>query len=99
VGDVVRLVEGEAVPADGVLLDTPDAAAAGAAVGVSVDESMLTGEPALVPKAPGAALYGGTVVVDSPGGAMVVTACGDNSALGRILSMVQTAQVRCNVWV
>jgi magnesium-transporting ATPase (P-type) len=37
-------------------------------------------------------LYGGSVVVEGSG-EMLVTACGDNSALGRIISAVQEAQV------
>ena len=80
-GDVVRLVEGESLPSDGILLTNS----------VGVDESMLTGESRLVSKNVGDALYGGSLVMEGSA-EMTVTACGDNSTLGRIVSSVQAAQ-------
>lgn len=80
-GDIVRLIAGEIVPADGVLLDEQ----------VGIDESMMTGESRIVPKKVGDPLFGGTAVVDGSA-LMRVTACGDKSALGKIVSMVQEAQ-------
>ena len=80
-GDVLRLVEGESVPSDGILLTSS----------VGIDESMLTGESRLVSKKVGDTLFGGSMVVEGSG-EMSVTACGDSSALGRIVSSVQAAQ-------
>ena len=80
-GDVIRLVEGESVPSDGVLLNCS----------VGVDESMLTGESRLISKQIGDQMYGGSMVVEGSA-EMTVTACGDSSALGRIVSSVQAAQ-------
>jgi P-type Cu+ transporter len=80
-GDCLRLVSGEVIPADGIIFSGI----------VGIDESMLTGESALVTKSSEAMVYGGTVV--SEGSAiMVVTACGDDSTLGKIVSTVQEAQ-------
>jgi heavy metal translocating P-type ATPase len=53
-GDHVLIKQGERVPADSVVLE-------GAAV---VDESLLTGESAPLPKAPGDPLSGGTLVAE-----------------------------------
>lgn len=81
VGDVVRVRPGERVAADGVV-----------ASGTShVDESMITGEPAPVRKAPGDRMVGGTLNgrgsldlrVDAVGGATV---------LAQIAAMVERAQ-------
>jgi len=79
--DMLRLVEGESVPADGILMSNS----------VGIDESMLTGESRLVSKKVGDVMYGGSMVVEGSG-LMRVTACGDASALGRIVSSVQAAQ-------
>eukprot|EP01035_Chromulina_nebulosa_P016807 gene16807-22290_t len=80
-GDCLRLISGESIPADGLLT-----------IGtISVDESMLTGESKSVIKEPGSPVYGGTIIVEGSGN-MIVTACGDESALGKIISAVQEAQ-------
>jgi len=55
-GDVVLVKPGEAIPADGTVLE-------GAS---SADESLLTGESAPVAKRPGAPVTGGAVNVESP---------------------------------
>ena len=52
---------------------------------------MMTGESRVITKNEGETVYGGTLVVE--GSAVVVlTACGDDSVLGRIVSTVQEAQ-------
>jgi Cu+-exporting ATPase len=80
-GDRLRIRPGEAVPVDGTVLDGRS----------SVDESMLTGEPAPVLKIPGAALTGGTV---NGTGSLVMEAqaVGADTMLARIVSMVFEAQ-------
>jgi Cu+-exporting ATPase len=80
-GDHLRVRPGEAVPVDGTVLDGRS----------SVDESMLTGEPAPVLKTPGAALTGGTV---NGTGSLVMEAqaVGAGTMLARIVSMVAEAQ-------
>ncbi|PZU64007.1 heavy metal translocating P-type ATPase [Sphingobium sp.] len=80
-GDRLRVRPGEAVPVDGVVIDGRS----------SVDESMLTGEPAPVLKTPGAAVTGGTV---NGTGSLVMEAqaVGADTMLARIVSMVAEAQ-------
>jgi len=82
-GDLVKVLPGARLPADGVVL-----------AGVSaVDEAMLTGEAAPAPKAAGAPVYGGTV--NGPGGALVVrvTRAGSDAALAQIVRLVEAAQL------
>jgi Cu+-exporting ATPase len=81
-GDLLRVLPGARVPADG-------AVAAGRS---HVDESMLTGESAPVRKAPGDAVFGGTVVV---GGPLLVraTRVGGDAALAQIARLVGAAQM------
>ncbi|WP_083225047.1 heavy metal translocating P-type ATPase [Sphingomonas panacis] len=80
-GDRLRVRPGEAVPVDGTVIDGRS----------SVDESMLTGEPAPLLKTPGAALTGGTV---NGTGSLVMEAqaVGAGTMLARIVSMVAQAQ-------
>jgi Cu+-exporting ATPase len=81
VGDSVVVLPGERVPVDGVLQE-----------GCSqLDESMLTGEPLPVTKAPGAALTGGSINGD---GRMLirVSAVGGDTVLSKIIELVQDAQ-------
>jgi len=80
-GDIVRLVEGESVPADGTLLNGT----------LTVDESLLTGESAPIEKRVGDTLIGGSRVVTGSA-LMRVSECGDGSALGVIISSMQEAQ-------
>ena len=81
-GDVIRVVEGEIIPADGTIVS---------AIPVGVDESMMTGESRVITRGEGDTIFGGTLVVE--GSAVVrLTACGDESVLGRIVSTVQEAQ-------
>ncbi|MGN6326566.1 copper-translocating P-type ATPase [Pseudolysinimonas sp.] len=80
-GDLVVVRPGAAVPADGEVVEGESEA----------DESLLTGESAAVPKAPGATVVGGSVV---RGGALTVrvTRTGDDTALAGIQRLVAEAQ-------
>ncbi|NYZ11222.1 copper-translocating P-type ATPase [Azospirillum sp. RWY-5-1] len=80
-GDVVVVRPGERIPVDGVVVDGTG----------SVDESMLTGEPLPVEKAPGARVTGGSIDVD---GLLAVetTAVGAETMLAKIVRLVEGAQ-------
>ncbi|MCT4333630.1 heavy metal translocating P-type ATPase [Paracoccus sp. YLB-12] len=80
-GDLVRLAPGERVAVDGQITEGHG----------HIDESMLTGEPVPAEKAPGDPVTGGTVNGMS---ALTyrVTATGKDTALSRIVAMVETAQ-------
>ncbi|RID90197.1 copper-translocating P-type ATPase [Gemmobacter lutimaris] len=80
-GDLLDLRPGERVPVDGEVT-----------AGDSwIDESMITGEPAPVAKAAGAAVTGGTV---NQTGALTfrATAVGEATMLAQIIRMVEAAQ-------
>jgi cation-transporting ATPase V len=81
VGDVVRVRPGEKVPVDGEVVEGTSA----------VDESMLTGESVPVDKSPGSGVSGATI---NANGVLTVraTAVGADSALARIVTMVERAQ-------
>jgi P-type Cu+ transporter len=81
-GDVIRLVEGESAPADGIVMTNS----------LGMDESMLTGESKIINKKIGDTVFGGSMVIEG-NCELTVTSCGDNSALGKIVSLVQAAQV------
>jgi Cu+-exporting ATPase len=81
VGDVVLLVPGEKVPADGEVVSGSS----------SVDESMITGEALPVLKGHGDAVIGGTV--NGLGTINVrVTRAGKDTALAQIVKLVDEAQ-------
>ncbi|PKM39170.1 MAG: copper-translocating P-type ATPase [Firmicutes bacterium HGW-Firmicutes-9] len=83
VGDVVLVRPGAAIPVDGTVLD-------GAS---SVDESMLTGESLPVEKQPGSPVTGGSI----NGEGMLhftVTRVGEDTALSKIIHLVEEAQGR-----
>ncbi len=80
-GDIVHLAPGERVAVDGVVTEGRGA----------IDESMLTGEPIPVEKEPGASITGGTVNGTSAL-SFRVTATGGDTALARIIRMVEDAQ-------
>ena len=81
VGDRVVVRPGEKVPVDGIVEDGES----------SVDESMMTGEPIPRDKERGDAVTGGTMNVN---GRLVIhaTHVGKDTALARIVRMVQEAQ-------
>ncbi len=80
-GDLLRVRPGERVPVDGVVVEGSS----------FVDESMITGEPIPVEKAPGSRTTGGTV---NGTGAFVMKAehVGADTLLARIVQMVSQAQ-------
>ncbi|MEA4940658.1 MAG: heavy metal translocating P-type ATPase [Christensenella sp.] len=83
VGDLVLVRPGSAIPVDGVVED-------GAS---SVDESMLTGESLPVEKQPGSPVTGGSI----NGEGMLrftVTKVGEDTALSKIIHLVEEAQGR-----
>ncbi|KAJ7066629.1 Cu-transporting P-type ATPase [Mycena amicta] len=81
VGDTLKLVPGDKVPADGTVIKGSS----------SVDESAITGEPVPVLKQAGDSVIGGTVnglgTFD-----MVVTRAGKDTALSQIVKLVEDAQ-------
>jgi Cu+-exporting ATPase len=81
VGDLLRVVPGSKAPVDGVVLEGRS----------HVDESMLTGEPIPVEKAPGDEITGGTV---NGTGSFIMRAerVGDDTLLAQIVNMVAEAQ-------
>jgi len=81
VGDTVKVVPGDKVPADGTVVRGTS----------SIDESAITGEPVPVVKQVGDAIIGGTV---NQLGAfdMVVTRAGKDTALAQIVKLVEDAQ-------
>ena len=81
VGDLLRVVPGESVPVDGIILEGHS----------SVEESMITGESLPVEKFAGERVVGGTI---NGSGSFVMQAerVGSDSLLGRIVQMVAEAQ-------
>ncbi|KAH9933503.1 copper transporting p-type ATPase-like protein [Fomitopsis serialis] len=81
VGDTVKLVPGDKVPADGTVVNGSS----------SIDESAVTGEPVPVHKQVGDNVIGGTVnglgTFD-----MLVTRAGKDTALAQIVKLVEDAQ-------
>ncbi|KAG1746556.1 E1-E2 ATPase-domain-containing protein [Suillus paluster] len=81
VGDTVKLVPGDKVPADGTVIRGSS----------TVDESAVTGEPVPALKQPGDSVIGGTVnglgTFD-----MLVTRAGKDTALAQIVKLVEEAQ-------
>jgi Cu+-exporting ATPase len=81
VGDWLRVVPGDKVPVDGVIVEGHS----------SVEESMVTGEPLPIEKAVGDKVTGGTV--NGPGGfVMRAERVGSDTLLGQIVHMVADAQ-------
>ncbi|CAK7242804.1 MAG: hypothetical protein STHCBS139747_004306 [Sporothrix thermara] len=82
-GDVVRIPHGASPPADGVVVHGRS----------SFDESSLTGESRLVPKAVGDAVFSGTVNKDAPVLVRVTGASG-TSMLDQIVAVVREGQTK-----
>jgi Cu2+-exporting ATPase len=80
-GDRVRILPGDTVPADGMVLTGSS----------SVDESLLSGESLPVRRQQGDVLIGGSVNVESVL-EMEVTATGENTRLSSILRLLDRAQ-------
>jgi Cu+-exporting ATPase len=81
VGDTVIVRPGESIPVDGIVMQGES----------GVDESMLTGEPLPVDKAPGDSVTGGTI--NGEGRLKFeAKAVGRDTALAGIIRMVQEAQ-------
>ncbi|MEO8197761.1 MAG: cation-translocating P-type ATPase, partial [Thermoanaerobaculia bacterium] len=80
VGDRVRILPGESVPADGLIEEGLSA----------LDEALLTGESMPVPRAAGEKVIGGAVNVESPL-VVRVTAVGDGTVLSALLGLVEQA--------
>ena len=81
VGDIVVVRPGESIPVDGEVVDGASA----------VDESMLTGESVPVEKTPGAPVFGATI--NKTGSFRFrTTKVGRDTALSRIITLVQEAQ-------
>ena len=80
-GDIVKMVPGDKIPADGTVIRGS----------TSVDESAVTGEPVPVLKQVGDTVIGGTVnglgTID-----MQVTRAGKDTALAQIVKLVEDAQ-------
>ncbi len=95
-GDIVKILRGSNIPADGVVLHGE----------LTVDQSMITGESIPVLKSPGDDVLGGTICAETgiasdgkekdhalTAAAFVrVTGVGADSALSQIVQMVQEAQ-------
>jgi Cu+-exporting ATPase len=80
-GDLVRVLPGERIPADGVVVEGKS----------HVDESMLTGEPIPKAKGPGDQVVGGTV--NGEGALLVrVSRAGEATVLAQMARMVEEAQ-------
>ncbi|MFD0724923.1 heavy metal translocating P-type ATPase [Lysobacter brunescens] len=84
-GDVLRIAVGEAVPADGVLLD--DHGDGGAAF----DEALLTGESLPVSKRAGDTAYAGSLCRERPA-RLRVTHTGADTRLSQLVRLVERAQ-------
>ncbi|MFY9179964.1 MAG: heavy metal translocating P-type ATPase [Venatoribacter sp.] len=80
-GDILRVKPGQAIAADGVVLEGKS----------SVDEAALTGEYLPVAKAVGSPLIGGTLNVESPL-LMKVTATGASARISTIMRLLDRAQ-------
>jgi Cu+-exporting ATPase len=106
-GDALRVLPGAKVPVDGVvLLEAGGGAAGGAGVAAAtagappplpppllVDESLVTGEAAPVPKSRGDPLIGGTLNAGRSPLLMRATRVGGDTVLAQIVRLVQRAQM------
>ena len=82
-GDLIRVREGEAISADGVIVEGRSA----------VDEALLTGEPLSRSRLPGDPVIGGSRNIESPL-VISVTRTGANSTLASIVGLLDRAQAQ-----
>jgi Cu2+-exporting ATPase len=80
-GDLIRVREGETIPADGVIVEGRSA----------VDEALLTGEPLPHARLPGDPVIGGSQNIESPL-VISVTRTGASSTLASIVALLDRAQ-------
>lgn len=81
VGDVACMAAGEAVPADGALLDEQ----------AMFEEALLTGESHAVAKTKGAEVFAGTVCRETPA-RIEITRVGSSTRLSQLTRLVEQAQ-------
>ena len=81
-GALLKVVVGEAIPLDGQIVGN----------GISIDESMMTGEPYPVRKKDGEAVMAGTVVLDGSDFIRTTSLAGD-TLLDEIVDLVHEAQM------
>ncbi len=86
-GDVLQLRPQSTIPVDGRIEEGQ----------IAVDESMLTGESLPVQHGPGDKVLGGTIVVEGSA-RITATATGATSAVARIASLVEQAQLTRTPW-
>jgi heavy metal translocating P-type ATPase len=81
VGDWLRVLPGERIPCDGVVVRD----------GAAVDEQVLTGESHPVMRGPGDRVLGGTLVLDGP---LIIeaTSAAGGGALARLIDLVRQAR-------
>ncbi len=84
-GDVLRVAVGEAVPADGVLLEDHDES------GTAFDEALLTGESLPVSKRAGDTVFAGSLCRERPA-RLRVTHTGADTRLSQLVRLVERAQ-------
>lgn len=80
-GDQVKVLAGDTVPGDGIILDGHTA----------INESMLTGESLPLPRGPGDGVVGGTINVEQPV-TVEITQTGKDSTLSALQNMLRRAQ-------
>lgn len=87
-GDIVKILKGASIPADGVVLFGE----------MTVDESVITGESVPIFKTKGSIVLGGTICAETGqtagAGFVYVTGVGSSTALSQIVKLVQEAQSR-----
>lgn len=82
-GDVAVVAPGDAVPADGVLLEQP----------LELDESLLTGESQAVLRHPGEPVLAGAINVGAAPLALQVGRCGADTVLAQITQLMNRAHI------
>lgn len=83
VGDRVRVLGNETIPADGVIVTGSS----------TIDRSLLTGESLPIEVSPGDAVHGGMNNIEGPI-ELEVTAVGNVSRLGKLIDLVETAALK-----